>query len=81
MPPRPRTRPSKRIADDLRARLLAGEWAADDPMPSVAELARHYAASRTTVLKALHALAGEGLITIIPKYGTYANARPEPPGN
>ena len=50
------------IADDLRERVQAGELTAGRLLPSEAELAEHYAASRITIRKALDVLRDEGLL-------------------
>jgi DNA-binding GntR family transcriptional regulator len=40
-------------------------------LPPVAELAAQYGVARNTVLKALRMLVDEGLIEIIPNWGTF----------
>lgn len=50
------------IADDLRARIGGGEWAAGTVLPSESDLATAYAASRVTVRKALDRLRDDGLV-------------------
>lgn len=50
------------IADDLRGRVTAGEFAAGRLLPSEAELSAAYDASRVTVRKALELLRSEGLL-------------------
>jgi GntR family transcriptional regulator len=50
------------IADDLRRRLLSGEFAAGRVLPSEADLGAAYDASRVTVRRALEILRGEGLV-------------------
>src|SRR5439155_17516924 len=50
------------IADDLRRRLADGEFAAGRMLPSEAELAAAYDASRVTVRKALDGLRSDGLV-------------------
>lgn len=56
---------------DLRRRIEADEWATGDPLPTVAQLAEHYQTSGATVSKALRTLADEGLVTIVPRWGTF----------
>jgi DNA-binding GntR family transcriptional regulator len=63
--------PSARVASDLRRRIHAGEWEHDAALPAVAQLAEHYAVSRATVARALRTLAEDGLIRIIPRWGTF----------
>ncbi len=53
----------REVADDLRARILAGELAPGDPVPSEPELMEAYGYSRDTVRKAYAVLTNEGLVT------------------
>jgi DNA-binding transcriptional ArsR family regulator len=69
--PRRPERPSETVAADLRRRIAAGEWAVDDPLPPVGDLAAHYGISRSTVTRAMRVLAGEGLVRIVPRWGTF----------
>ena len=39
--------------------------------PPVAELAAHYRVARNTITKALRRLADDGLIEIVPNWGTF----------
>jgi DNA-binding transcriptional ArsR family regulator len=71
VPPRRPERPSETVAADLRRRIAAGEWAVDDPMPPVGDLAAHYGVSRSTVTRAMRVLAGEGLVRVVPRWGTF----------
>lgn len=71
VPDRPPVPPSRAIADDLRARIAAGEWPHGAQLPSVAELSEHYGAARRTVSKALRMVADEGLVVITPSWGTH----------
>lgn len=64
-------RPSLRVAAGLRERLAAGEWATGRALPSIAQLATEYQTSRTTITRALHMLADEGRVEIIPRWGTF----------
>jgi GntR family transcriptional regulator len=52
----------RQIAEDLRARILAGEFAVAEPMPTEAQLSERYRASRITVRHALALLDQEGLV-------------------
>jgi GntR family transcriptional regulator len=52
----------RQLADDLRSRILAGEFAVAEPIPTEAQLAERYRASRITVRHALALLDQEGLI-------------------
>jgi GntR family transcriptional regulator len=64
------------IADDLRGRLAAGEFAAGRLLPSESELGRDYAASRMTVRRALESLRLEGLVDSHQGVGWFAAADP-----
>lgn len=63
------------IADDLRARLHAGEFAGGR-LPSESDLTGTYAASRVTVRKALEALRTEGLVAAQQGLGWFASGDP-----
>jgi DNA-binding GntR family transcriptional regulator len=71
MPPKTPERPSERVLADLRRRLGSGEWERDEALPTVAELANQYTTSTATVSKVLRQLAGEGLVRVIPRWGTF----------
>jgi GntR family transcriptional regulator len=71
MPPRSPELPSARVTQDLRQRIESGEWETGEALPSVGKLADHYSASRTTITRALKALASDGLVTIVPRWGTF----------
>lgn len=51
------------LASVLRHRILGGEWARGDSLPSIEELCAQYGVARTTVRQALQELAHEGLIS------------------
>jgi GntR family transcriptional regulator len=63
--------PSERVAADLRRRVHSGEWAPGDQLPSVAQLAEHYATSRTTVQKSVKVLVAEGILVTRHGWGTF----------
>ncbi len=64
------------IADDLRTRVAEGEFAAGRLLPSEAELAAHYAASRVTIRRALEVLREEGLVDARQGFGWFAAVDP-----
>jgi DNA-binding GntR family transcriptional regulator len=68
---RPREMPSRRVEADLRRRVDAGEWASGDALPAIAALAEHYGVSRATVAKAMRRLADDGLVEVVPQWGTF----------
>jgi GntR family transcriptional regulator len=64
------------IADDLRRRVSAGEFAAGRTLPSEAELSTSYEASRVTIRKALELLRDEGLVDARQGFGWFAAVDP-----
>ena len=68
---RPRQPPSQRVEQDLRARIAAGEWATDEQLPTVGELAEHYGVARATVVSAERRIEADGLIEIVPNWGVF----------
>jgi DNA-binding GntR family transcriptional regulator len=64
-------RPGERVERDLRARIAAGEWEPGKALPAVAALAAHYAVSPGVVARALKRLEADGLIQIVPRWGTF----------
>ncbi len=64
------------IAEELRRRVEAGEFAAGRTLPSEADLSAAYEASRVTVRKALELLRAEGLIDARQGFGWFAAVDP-----
>jgi len=64
------------IADDLRRRVEAGEFAAGRVLPSESELSGSYSASRVTIRKALEALRTEGLVDARQGFGWFVPDAP-----
>jgi GntR family transcriptional regulator len=71
VPDRERVPPSSRVEADLRARIGAGEWQPDERMPPVADLAEHYGVANNTIRRVLHRLESDGLVEVIPNWGTF----------
>jgi GntR family transcriptional regulator len=69
--------PSRRIADELRARINRGELEPGTKLPSERELAQLYAAARNTAREAIGILANEGLVDV--QHGRGAFVRTHPP--
>jgi DNA-binding GntR family transcriptional regulator len=63
--------PSRRVEADLRRRIAADEWASGEALPAIAALAEHYDVSRATVAKALRRIADDGLVEVVPQWGTF----------
>lgn len=53
----------QQVADALRDRIRAGEWAEGDQLPSYSELMQQYDASVTVVRAAVAALRAEGVVS------------------
>jgi DNA-binding GntR family transcriptional regulator len=69
--PRGPERPFEIVAADLQRRLAAGEWQPGEALPTVAVLAEHYEVSKATVTRVLRILADEGLVRVVPRWGTF----------
>jgi DNA-binding GntR family transcriptional regulator len=69
--PRGPERPSEIVAGDLRRRIAAGEWQSGEALPTVAALADRYGVSKATVTRTLGILADEGLVRVVPRWGTF----------
>jgi GntR family transcriptional regulator len=61
----------KRVADDLRRRLVSREWLTGQQLPTEAELVETYGVSRATVRQALKTLEGQGLVLTRHGRGTF----------
>jgi GntR family transcriptional regulator len=66
----------QRIAEDLRQRVASGEFGGGHVLPSEADLATSYAASRLTVRRALGILRDEGLVDARRGFGWFVAAHP-----
>ena len=66
----------REIADNLRDRIAGGELSGGRLLPSEAELAGAYAASRVTIRRALDVLREEGLVGSRQGYGWFVAADP-----
>lgn len=63
-----------RLRDTLTARIAAGDWTPDNPIPSEARLAADFDVSVGTVRKAVDGLVDEGLLERRQGSGTYMRA-------
>ncbi|HEY9521632.1 MAG TPA: GntR family transcriptional regulator [Thermopolyspora sp.] len=59
------------MADRLRERIKAEEWAPGERLPTEAELVAAYGVSRATVREAIKDLAGQGLVVVRRGLGTF----------
>ncbi|WP_225823889.1 GntR family transcriptional regulator [Streptomyces naphthomycinicus] len=67
----PREAPYLAVAEALRARLLAGEWAVGERLPSRVRLAEEYGVGRNVVQRAMDRLIVDGLLEGRAGSGTY----------
>jgi GntR family transcriptional repressor for pyruvate dehydrogenase complex len=69
---------AEEIADDLAAKIIAGEIAPGERLPSEQRLTEAYGASRTVIREAVHRLQSQGLVHTKVGSGSYALAPPAP---
>ena len=74
MPRGPRP-PYLAVADALRERIDRGEWLPGEALPSVTQLAEAYEVSSSTAGRAIRVLVGEGKLTTVKGWGTFAAER------
>ena len=69
------------LAEELRARILAGEWQPGEKLPSEPELARRRTVSRSSMRAAITVLEEDGFISRRHGSGTYVSHRPALPSD
>ncbi|GAA4724843.1 TetR/AcrR family transcriptional regulator C-terminal domain-containing protein [Phytohabitans rumicis] len=62
--------PYRRIVEEIRGQIAAGELGPGDRLPSTRQIARRSRVALATATKALNALRQEGLVQAIPRVGT-----------
>jgi GntR family transcriptional regulator len=73
--PRGPQRPAELVAASLRQRIAAGEWSPGDALPTVAALSEHYHVARATITRTLRMLEAEGLVEVVPRWGSFVRGR------
>lgn len=68
----------RQLADDLRRRVVTGEWRPGARLPSETRLMQETGAGRTTVRRAIAALRAEGVVEVLHGWGTRVPERREP---
>jgi GntR family transcriptional regulator len=58
------------IADDLRRRIVAGEYPSGESLPRQADLAASYETKRAVIAEAVRVLEGEGMVRAVRRRGT-----------
>jgi DNA-binding GntR family transcriptional regulator len=61
----------RQVADDIAARVRAGEWPFDARLPGREELAAEYGVAERTVRRAMQVLEAEGIVVVVPAKGVY----------
>lgn len=69
------------LAEELRKRILAGEWRPGDRLPSEPELARRRTVSRSSMRAAITVLEEDGYLSRRHGSGTYVTHRPALPND
>jgi DNA-binding GntR family transcriptional regulator len=69
------------LAEELRKRILAGEWRPGDRLPSEPELARRRTVSRSSMRAAITVLEEDGFVNRRHGSGTYVTHRPALPND
>lgn len=64
------------VRDMIRARMAAGQYKSGDKLPRDADIAAELGCTRTTVHRAMNALASTGLVERVRKGGTHVKADP-----
>lgn len=67
---------SNNIAEALKLKIIAGEYAVDNKLPNEQVLSEHFNASRSTIREAIKTLASKNIVTIQRGRGTYVNENP-----
>src|SRR5690606_18935881 len=65
------------LATLFRNRITSGEWAVDQRIPNVADLADEFSVARGTIREALGVLADEGLIERFRAKGSFVRKSPQ----
>jgi DNA-binding GntR family transcriptional regulator len=69
--------PFEQLADQIRRRILSGEYGAGTKLPPVAAVVADLGVAADTIRRAYKVLASEGLVTIRPGRGTFVAKAPQ----
>lgn len=67
----------QRVADDLRVRIISGEYEVGSPIPSTPKLEQHYGVSKTVIRQAVDQLRAAGILAGHPGKAVYVQAKPD----
>lgn len=73
--------PYRRIANEIRAKIEAGELRPGDRVPSMAELVETYGISRGTARRVLVTLRDEGYVILTQGWGSWVADQPGQPSH
>lgn len=73
---RAKTPSYQQLADLLRQAIAAGDYAPDDPIPSLKKLTQETGLSQGTVQHAIRILENEGIVYTVSGRGTYVSPPP-----
>ncbi|MEV8033861.1 GntR family transcriptional regulator [Streptomyces sp. NPDC086182] len=68
--------PYRQLAEILKARIARGDWVAGRPIASETRLVQEYGLARSTVRRAIAALAEEQAVWTVQGRGTYVGQPP-----
>lgn len=68
--------PYRQLAEILKARIARGDWAEGRPIASETRLVQEYGLARSTVRRAIAALAEDGAVWTVQGRGTYVGQPP-----
>ncbi|WP_150237114.1 GntR family transcriptional regulator [Nocardiopsis quinghaiensis] len=68
----------RQLAEILRARIERGDWKPNRPLPGEQRIADEFGIARLTVRKAVHVLADEGVVFVVPQRGTFVSPGDHP---
>ena len=68
------------VADDIRGRIISGEYEVGQPIPSTPRLSEQYGVSKTVIRRAVELLAGDGILIGHAGKAVYVRARPQDDG-
>lgn len=71
--------PYRQLAAIIRARIERGDWEPGRPIASEAALVQEYGLARSTVRRAIQALADDSVVFVVPQRGTFVSERQRKP--
>ncbi len=72
---RSKTPSYRQLADQIRAAIASGEYAPDDPIPSLRQLTGQTGLAQATVQHAIRILVADGVVYTVSGRGTFVTPR------